>query len=456
MDRGGGRERASREVLQPVAQRFAGDIENARQNRAGIERRNGPGTRLAFAGENAENANAAALEEARRLIEEGVDSETVRQRTGWFQGMDGRWRYEIDDSGMEFRRQGDMQSMRDPEYREYLELWDKVVARLEGTEAEMDRLRELDKRFSSVGRVAAFKLRDGTATLPDIIQHDALFEAYPGLRDVRVQYADLAPGTNAAYNPKTNTIQLSYVLQGEPEGTLIHEIQHAIQGIEGFATGATPGYWAGKLKADLAREISEAEAEVRRLFDALPEEIKGRVRSYDQAIQDRNYDLANQIEDQLTSEGFGDQFAEYQDAVTFLDLERRRQQDNSVSEDSAYLYYRTAGEVEARDAASRRDLSAEQRKNTRPDIDRRDVVFAGQGAGQGTVQSIKRTIGRSWEDQLKNHRHSDTLVVQSNIDPFLVLDGSVNDIPLAVPVSVITKAQSGNFSLSHRMLLVNP
>ena len=31
-----------------VAQRFAGDIENARQNRAGIERRNGPGTRFSI------------------------------------------------------------------------------------------------------------------------------------------------------------------------------------------------------------------------------------------------------------------------------------------------------------------------------------------------------------------------------------------------------------------------
>ena len=33
---------------EPTAQRFAGDIENARQNRAGIERRNGPGTRFSI------------------------------------------------------------------------------------------------------------------------------------------------------------------------------------------------------------------------------------------------------------------------------------------------------------------------------------------------------------------------------------------------------------------------
>ena len=48
MQRGGGQQRAARELAGETAQRFAGDIENARQNRAGIENRNGPGTRLAF------------------------------------------------------------------------------------------------------------------------------------------------------------------------------------------------------------------------------------------------------------------------------------------------------------------------------------------------------------------------------------------------------------------------
>ena len=379
MNRSSGEARRAAELAGGVAQRFAGDIENARQNRAGIDRRNGPGTRLTYAGQNAETADVATLDEARQRIADGEDSETVRKETGWFRGMDGKWRFEIDDSSMEYRRQGDMQSMRDPEYREYLELWDKVVARLEGTEEEMERLRELDKRFSGVGRVAAYKLNNGSATLQDIIQHDALFEAYPMLKDVHVQFADLKPGVNASYDQKNNTIRISYELQGKPEETLIHEIQHAIQEIEGFAKGANAGYWAGRIQEDRAREISEAEEEVRRLFDALPDEVKDRVRAYNRASLNRDYDHAQQVEDQLYADGYGDMFSEYMDAVTFLDLERRRQQNNPISEDSADLYFRTAGEVEARDAASRRELPSEQRKDTRPDIDRKDVVFARPG-----------------------------------------------------------------------------
>ena len=414
MNRSSSGARQAVEAAGDVAQRFAGDIENARQNWAGIERRNGPGTRLAFAGQNAETADLASLDEAKQLLEDGADSETVRQQTGWFRGMDGKWRFEIDDSGMEYRRQGDMQSMRDPEYREYLELWDKVVVKLEGTEAEMERLRELDKRFSRVGRIDAYKLNNGSATLQDIIQHDALFEAYPMLEDVHVQFAELRPGVNASYDQKNNKIRLSYELQGKPEGTLIHEIQHAIQEIEGFAKGANAGYWAGRIKVDRERERSEAEAEVRRLFDALPDEVKGRVREYNRACLNRDYDHAQQVEDQLYADGYGDMFSEYMDAVTFLDLERRRQQDNPISEDSADLYFRTAGEVEARDTANRRELSAEQRKNTRPDIDRRDVVFTRgetsssdmanapkKGLPQATINSIQQ-IGEKSVNQFSS------------------------------------------------------
>ena len=46
MNRSSGEARRAAELAGGVAQRFAGDIENARQNRAGIDRRNGPGTRL--------------------------------------------------------------------------------------------------------------------------------------------------------------------------------------------------------------------------------------------------------------------------------------------------------------------------------------------------------------------------------------------------------------------------
>lgn len=50
MNRGGNEAARAREAVAGTAQRFAGDIENARQNRAGIDNRNGPGQRFASGG----------------------------------------------------------------------------------------------------------------------------------------------------------------------------------------------------------------------------------------------------------------------------------------------------------------------------------------------------------------------------------------------------------------------
>ena len=57
--------------------------------------------RYSFAGRNAANADLEALDAAEEMERRDVDAETIRQQTGWFRGRDGKWRFEIDDSGME-------------------------------------------------------------------------------------------------------------------------------------------------------------------------------------------------------------------------------------------------------------------------------------------------------------------------------------------------------------------
>ncbi|MBQ2384004.1 MAG: hypothetical protein II290_08180 [Oscillospiraceae bacterium] len=37
----------------------------------------------------------------------GVAEETIRQETGWFVGMDGKWRWEIDDISVRYDTFGD-------------------------------------------------------------------------------------------------------------------------------------------------------------------------------------------------------------------------------------------------------------------------------------------------------------------------------------------------------------
>ena len=54
---------------------------------------------------------------------EGADPEAIRQETGWFQGYDGKWRFEIDDSKAVFRKGGDVRLMRDAKYRRLTDVY---------------------------------------------------------------------------------------------------------------------------------------------------------------------------------------------------------------------------------------------------------------------------------------------------------------------------------------------
>ena len=56
-----------------------------------------------FAGQKASTANLKQLKNAQEMETLGADMKSIRKATGWFKGMDGKWRFEIDDSEMEYR-----------------------------------------------------------------------------------------------------------------------------------------------------------------------------------------------------------------------------------------------------------------------------------------------------------------------------------------------------------------
>lgn len=53
---------------------------------------------------------------------------------------------------------------------------------------------------------------------------------------------------------------VEYVLSEKTRDTLVHEIQHAIQNREGFASGASPEYFADKIK--LSPEMESATKQI--------------------------------------------------------------------------------------------------------------------------------------------------------------------------------------------------
>ncbi len=133
-----------------------------------------------FAGEKALNASANKLSKAKAMLEKVEDEVKIWQSTGWYKDKDGAWKFEIDDSPAKIKNQN------------------------------------ADK-------------------LGDLLEHKELFKAYPELKDIKIKKIIDEKGEKLGYyDPNKKEIAINNI--GD-KSTLMHEVQHAIQNIEGFARG---------------------------------------------------------------------------------------------------------------------------------------------------------------------------------------------------------------------------
>lgn len=257
-----------------------------------------------FAGQNAQTADLMALGTAKKRIESGDDAEMVRQETGWFKGVDGKWRFEIDDSQASIKTDPPIQPGGDGQQAHWL--------------------------------------------LGDILDHPRLFTAYPALSDVRVV---TAAGNGASYSEQLREITVpARGAWREGDGRLsqlLHEIQHAIQHDEGFAKGGSPDALAreyGQARARLHFLEQEPDYQVAaKQLDALWEQV------FTQETMTPEQGVAREQELIV-------QYPSFAESRRLLDVLRR------TSEDGFSAYKNLAGEVEARNTQARRGMTAEERR----------------------------------------------------------------------------------------------
>lgn len=151
-----------------------------------------------MAGERAETAPLARLEEAKTMQASGESEDAIWQKTGWMMGKDGKWRWEILDN-------------------------------MDGIDVS-----------------AVRSMKEGDATVLSLIyDNDALYEAYPWLANVFVRAGDLGEKIYGAAREGNRIYINTKSEDAEIKNTLIHEIQHIIQYYEGFAIGGNPASLAG-------------------------------------------------------------------------------------------------------------------------------------------------------------------------------------------------------------------
>ena len=380
-----------------------------------------PEERYSFAGRNANRADREALARAEEMERAGEDAEQIRQETGWFRGADGLWRFEIDDSTMEYDPTGDLRGARSRRWamedleaaREDLfgniteEQADMVRAynraEIAGDTAEQQRLYDeltatefgfqFETYVDALQRANATKNNPWGGALADYINHPELFANYPQLRDVGLEFRKLPEGTRGEFDGDTVTLDES--LLTEPEDVLIHEIQHAIQRAEGFARGASPEYWSRQLQngydgrtENVRREAARLRDEYNGIRDREPEFFDAMI-ALEEMTPDVprgavNWDTLEQIEDDpiewqqydAAREAAEQQFGR-EKVWGFITLMQHLKRAETDAGRSVYdLYRNTAGEIEARDAAARRTMDQEQRRNTRPNLGNEDTVFS--------------------------------------------------------------------------------
>lgn len=351
-----------------------------------------------FGGRLAKTANHSALARAEEMAAQGVPREQIWKDTGWFQGVDGKWRFEIDDSTASLRGPKESRAMLDDILGERREKLDWVKSNRESEKAQPDLFPRDAQKARGRAQAEALALKKkaeenyGLTWHPSmgrkaeyVFDHPAIWDAYPDLaRGVIVRQDNYGPtpSTRGRYDPDSKSLDI-YRAADDARSTGLHEVQHAVQGAEGTATGGNP-YQFTDIKAPI-------EAINRPAIDSLLAKYGVSVPYAENAR-----DFLNKAFDAL--KGKYDSIAELQPIISEMD----RVDKLGVS---AYEQYRRlAGEAEARAVQARKDLTPEERRSRPPwldyDVPEGDQIvrFGGDGV-QASVAEPNATPIRGYHGQ---------------------------------------------------------
>ncbi|PSV00612.1 LPD23 domain-containing protein [Photobacterium kishitanii] len=175
-----------------------------------------------FVSANAKYAPLEQLEKAKNLAESGELDKDIHKETGWFQGKDNKWMFEISDNKAEFHVH--METVR----------------------------KELFQKDSAY-----------VYTVKDLLSHPTLFMVYPHLQwfklyiinNPRFEY-------KGSFTEKDSRIILNaaHLASGEEAlSTLLHELQHAVQHHEGLSSGSNPNVTTAEAtKALISEKVSSS------------------------------------------------------------------------------------------------------------------------------------------------------------------------------------------------------
>ena len=334
----------------------------------------------------AEEANTRLdnLAVAREMEKSGKDAKSIKIATGWERGADGKWRYEEED--FKYIPQGNAREKllleREPWHKELMSLSDKIYNGEKLTDEEEVRFDELSEKEKELKENLK---KSDRKFLDDYVSDDSLFKEYPELKQVKVEFYDGSFLDGGSYSHHDMTIRINNNSPLDAKSILVHEVQHAIQYIEGFSKGGNSRTYRNYLnslkeKRDAWSMIDEFEEKSKELgsdasqmdvYKAVRDEYTSLGMSFGDGIMpsrdafDKGFNLWARGYDK---EGYEDAYNEYQNLIEKFGLGESKDR-----------YHELSGEVEARNVQSRLNMTPEERRNTlaseTEDVAREDQIF---------------------------------------------------------------------------------
>lgn len=344
----------------------------------------------------AEEANTRLdnLAVAREMEKSGKDAKYIKIATGWERGSDGKWRYEEED--FEYIPKGNAREKslleREPWHKELMSLSDKVYNGEKLSNEEEVRFDELSKKETELKD--SLKKSD-IKFLDDYVSDNTLFKEYPELKQVKVEFYDGSFFDGGSYSHHDMTIRINNNSPLDAKSILVHEVQHAIQYIEGFSRGGNSRTYRNYLnslkeKRDAWSMIDEFEEKSKELgsdasqmdvYKAVRDEYTSLGMSFGDGIMpsrdafDKGFNLWARGYDK---EGYEDAYKEYQNLIEKFGLGESKDR-----------YHELSGEVEARNVQSRLNMTPEERRKTlaseTEDVAREDQIFLYDSMGANSM-----------------------------------------------------------------------
>jgi hypothetical protein len=239
--------------------------------------------------------NKANAFNAAKMLKQGATPEEVFKATNTAKGLEGEFRQELSDINSHIKG--------GPTF------YDTV----------MNRMKALEKPSGE------------PMYAKDVFYHPEIYKAYPELADMQIEFIAKGNKATASYNPTTNVIKLNEKLTpDQARSSMLHEMQHAIQEVEGFNKGADANKiinYHVKHYDDLMGEIGDLNSQMKKVVGT-PE--------YDD-LMSRRASLTKKVI------ALGDPLVE-----------------------GSKVYKRYGGEAEARLTQARKDLSPDKAKEIYP------------------------------------------------------------------------------------------